>query len=193
LPLYLSDREEEIGFCNSAEIHRCIQAIPRLDHLARLRGHTLAEEECGRVAQTIRTLLGNPLQMTSQAAGNLERELSAALGPPRCRGDFLTLLDPNGNLDALRLCEQYDFQVVLLASLDLLEAQNGHMGITGIDARFHPLPPVQDIQARLETPELRRKIAQGFNQLLLVPFGVSLAGLLDAWRRNLLRSITALP
>jgi hypothetical protein len=78
--------------------------------------------------------------------------------------------------------------VALLASLDLLQEHNRQVGTTAIDGQFHPIPSFDDLTHRLQSPELRRKIEQGFNQLLLVPFGLPLSRLFDAWRRGLLRN-----
>jgi hypothetical protein len=161
----------------------------RLPLLELLRGQALTEGESDQVATRIRSLLANTEteQQAAQAA-EVERELSTALESPK-RGDtMLQLLDNEGHLDLQRLQEQYDFQVTLLASLDLLEDHNGHLGITGIDHRFHLLPSLDVIQSRLQAPALRRKVAQGFNQLLLVPFALPLTRLIDAWKRDLLRN-----
>ncbi len=46
--------------------------------------------------------------------------------------------------------------------------------------------------ARLQTPKLREKLFQGFDTLLLVPFGLSLDRLLDAWRQGLRRNAATL-
>jgi len=178
----LADTAEEQGQEQRAALLR----QTRLSLLELLRGQALTEQESAQVAVRIHALLTSPA--LGQQATAMERELSSALGGPQRGNDMLELLDPEGNLDIARLPEQYDFQVTLLASLDLLEYQSGHLGITGIDHHFHPLPPLSEIQRRLQTPALYQKVAQGFNLLVLVPFALPLKRLLDAWRQDLLRN-----
>jgi hypothetical protein len=150
----------------------------RLPLLELLRGQSLTNDESDQVATRIRALVASP---ETQPHLDQERELSAALGPPHQQ----ETLDP---LNPENLRSQYDFQVTLLASLDLLEDHNGHRGITGIDHRFHLLPSLDVVQSRLATLALRRKVAQGFNQLLLIPFALPLQRLIEAWKRDLLRN-----
>jgi uncharacterized protein (TIGR02996 family) len=102
------------------------------------------------------------------------------------------LVDPSSvdnPLDALHLKEQYEFQVALLQSLNLLETQNGLHGITAVDGKFHPLPTLEDIQHKMNTSAIREKIPQGFHALTIVPFGLSLIHcFLPAFKEGLLRS-----
>jgi hypothetical protein len=97
-----------------------------------------------------------------------------------------TPLDPT-NLDAT-LRHQYDLQVRLLSSLNLLEGEPEEQYITAIDGKRYPLPAFDVILAELQTPDLQRKLTQGLDTLLLVPFGLPLARLLDAWRDGLRRN-----
>ncbi len=84
---------------------------------------------------------------------------------------------------------QYDLQRRLLSSLHLLD---GNGGITAIDGRHYPLPGFEDILARLHAPGIGTKLTQGFDTLLLVPFGLPLERFLTAWREGLRRSVAAL-
>lgn len=80
---------------------------------------------------------------------------------------------------------QYDLQVGLLSSLGLLGGQAGQAGITAIDGKPYPLPAFEDVLARMQTPKLQTKLRQGFDTLLLVPFGLPLDRLLGAWRQGM--------
>jgi hypothetical protein len=134
-----------------------------------LKGAALSEAECG-------TILAEP------SLPEAERRIAQALGLPRVPASLPDVRTPEG------LRQQYDYNVALLASLDLLTGHNGALGITGIDSHFHRLPSLARIEERLQAPLLRQKVAQGFHWLLLVPFGLPLPRLLDAWRRDLLRN-----
>jgi hypothetical protein len=98
------------------------------------------------------------------------------------RGDVP--LDPEQLESTLRL--QYDLQVRLLESLNLLEEdEDGERCLTAIDGKRYPLPSIEEVLARMQTPELQTKLRQGFDTLLLVPFGLPLERFLDAWRQGL--------
>jgi hypothetical protein len=182
MPLILSGIAEDQGQDQRADLLRHQTRLPLLELL---RGQALTETDCRQLTTRIRTLLASP---AAKPHTDPERELSTALGSPKRGEAMLQLLDKDGTLDLQRLCEQYDFQVTLLASLDLLEEHDGHLGITGIDHHFHPLPSFEAIRSRLQSPTLRHKIAQGFDQLLLVPFALPLERLIEAWKRDLLRN-----
>jgi hypothetical protein len=104
------------------------------------------------------------------------------------RGDVP--LDPEHLEPTLRL--QYDLQVRLLESLDLLEEEDDQRFLTAIDGNTHSLPAFKDILTQLQTPELQTKLRQGFDTLLLVPFGLPLERFTDAWRQGLKRNATTL-
>ncbi len=104
------------------------------------------------------------------------------------RGDIP--LDPEHLEQTLRL--QYDLQVGLLSSLDVLEGYAGEEFITAIDQNPYPLPAFKDVLARMQTPAVRTKLTQGFDTLLLVPFGLSLDRISDAWRQGLQRNAATL-
>ncbi len=170
LPSILADHADDNGQEYRAQL---LRQDPRAALYELLRNRALTDEECAQVVR--------------EPAGDTVRRVSALLGTPQHEGEP-RLLDDQGNLDVQHLHEQYDFQVALLASLDLLEDRKGHLGITGIDGRFHPLPVMPQIEAALTTKRLHRKLRQGFNQLLLVPFALPLKRLLGAWGENLLRN-----
>jgi hypothetical protein len=106
------------------------------------------------------------------------------------RGDVP--LDPEELEPTLRL--QYDLQVRRLESLRLLEGPSkGERFIQAIDREKYTLPSFEDVRARMQTPELQKKLRQGFDTLLLVPFGVRLERLIDAWRMGLRRNVNRVP
>jgi hypothetical protein len=100
------------------------------------------------------------------------------------RGDVP--LDPEHLDQTLRL--QYDLQVRLLESLNLLEEEDDDRFLTAIDGKRYPLPAFEDVQARMQTPELQTKLRQGFDTLLLVPFGLPLERFTEALREGLKRN-----
>ncbi len=106
------------------------------------------------------------------------------------RGDVP--LDAENLESALRL--QYDLQVQRLASLGLLQAdEQGERFITAIDGKHYPLPAFEDVLARMQTAEMQKKLAQGFDTLLLVPFGLGLERLVAAWGDGLRRNAGHVP
>ncbi|MCI0457793.1 MAG: hypothetical protein L0Z62_12565 [Gemmataceae bacterium] len=163
LPSLLADHADDNGKDYRAEL---LRHFPRAALYELLRNRALTDEEC---AQAVR-----------DPGGDTARRVSALLGVPRQQ--LPDLRTPEG------VRQQYDFQRTLLASLGLLELHDGQTGITAIDGQFYPLPALPQIEAALSTKRLQQKIAQGFDQLLLVPFGLTLGSLLDAWRGALRRN-----
>jgi hypothetical protein len=121
-----------------------------------------------------------PVRLRRVRAGQVGTQ---AVEVRRGRGDVP--LDPEDLEPTLR--RQYDLQVRLLSSLGLREADGAEGRITALDGRRYPLPAFDDVLARIQTPELRRKLEQGFDTLLL-PFGVPLYRFFGAWRRGLRRN-----
>jgi len=84
------------------------------------------------------------------------------------------------------LREQYDAQVALLEEAGILKEG----AIMGIDGNIYPVPTYEQIVESLFFPELRdfyeTKYEQGFAKLLLVPFGMSLDSLIDAFAKFLM-------
>lgn len=83
---------------------------------------------------------------------------------------------------------QYDLQVRLLASLNLLDERDGELWITAIDGQRYPLPVFEDVLARMQTPKIERKLTQGFDTFLLVPSGLPLERITAASRQGLRRN-----
>ena len=92
----------------------------------------------------------------------------------------------------LRVREQYENQVAMMARLKILETFDsgphaGKVGIRGIDGQEYPLPSYQDVSKRMvEKKEvLQTKVDQGFVKMLLVPFGMPLDKLVAIYRAAL--------
>lgn len=86
--------------------------------------------------------------------------------------------------------EQYEKQVEILLQLGIIEKlETKGMGIKGINGRDYPLPSFEDVESRLEAREdiVKIKQEQGFNKLLLVPFGMSLDKLVDKYKQCILK------
>lgn len=91
--------------------------------------------------------------------------------------------------DKLKLREQYESQKKILIDVGILEQlSSGKSGIKGIDGKEYPLPTYEGILERMEKKHemLMQKAEQGFNQLLLVPFGMSLNTLIERYKARLL-------
>jgi hypothetical protein len=94
--------------------------------------------------------------------------------------------------EKLRLREQYEQQIKTLNETGVLEIlpESQELGIIGIDGKGYPIPTYEQILQRI-TPEkvelLTKKFEQGFTQLLIVPFAMSLTTLIDRHRREILR------
>jgi uncharacterized protein (TIGR02996 family) len=101
------------------------------------------------------------------------------------RGDVP--LEPENLEAALRL--QYDLQVRMLESLGLPPDR----GITAVDGKRYPLPAFEQILAKVQTPEMMTKLKQGFDTLVLVPFGLELERFIQAWGRGLMRNRNRVP
>lgn len=80
----------------------------------------------------------------------------------------------------LELRKQYEEQVKIMEHYNILvELKDGQKGIIGINGKEYPIPSLGEISKRmLDTKEnrelLKKKVEQGFTQLLVVPFGMSL-------------------
>jgi uncharacterized protein (TIGR02996 family) len=97
------------------------------------------------------------------------------------RGDIP--LDPLRLESTLRL--QYDLQVSLLERHGLFEDLDGRRGITGVDGNWYPVPDFQSVLGGIErNATIQQKLLQGFDTLLLVPFGMPLFSMTLALRRG---------
>jgi len=84
------------------------------------------------------------------------------------------------------LKEQYESQRGILERLNILEKlSSGKMGIKGIDNKEYAFPEYSEIikGMRKNKEMLKTKIEQGFNQLLIVPFGMKLDDLIEKYRQ----------
>lgn len=132
---------------------------------------------------------------TLEGLRTLERDLrgGAVTDAGEIRQRYLALFQRNVPLNPERLGEtlrqQYHLQVSLLRSLGLVEERDGQLGITALDARFHPVLSFAQVLERLRPdPCLQQKLRQGFDTLLLVPFGLPLPRFIEAWREGLRRN-----
>lgn len=88
----------------------------------------------------------------------------------------------------LKIREQYERQMSMLARLDLLQPLDaGGLGVKGMDGQEYPLPSYEDVTRRMveQREMLTTKVEQGFTKLLLVPFGMPLDRLIATYRAAL--------
>ena len=100
--------------------------------------------------------------------------------------------------ERLKLKEQYYAQLKVLDRSGLLELfpptgehPKPELGVVGIDGQNYFLPAYEDVLKRLQDPEKRKlieqKAEQGFTKLLIVPFALPLAILIERYKQTLLR------
>lgn len=84
----------------------------------------------------------------------------------------------------LELPKQYQEMVNALVASGMIEAiSTGELGIKAIDYREYKIPTYDEIAQELaRKPELLEKIEQGFTELLIVPFGLSLDKLIAKYQ-----------
>lgn len=90
--------------------------------------------------------------------------------------------------------EQYKRQVDIMQRLGIVETlKSGELGIKGIDGREYPMPTREEVARRMEENRelVERKQEQGFTRLLLVPFGLKLNDLIEAYKKSILEHKTA--
>lgn len=80
----------------------------------------------------------------------------------------------------LNLVGQYHDQVEVLTEAGLLSPEHE---MTAIDGKVYPIPTIEQIARRIETHRTtyETKLEQGFSQLLLVPFGMSLDTMIQSY------------
>ena len=86
---------------------------------------------------------------------------------------------------------QYEFQKEILIKAGLLKKiSTGELGIEAIDKQEYPIPTLEQIEERmLEKRELlETKIPQGFVKLIIVPFGLPISSLIDAYSNALMEN-----
>ena len=98
------------------------------------------------------------------------------------------LYSPEALPEELR--EQYEKQVELMKRIGLVkDLESGELGIEGVDGKEYPIPTQEQINERMEANKelVEKKSEQGFKKLLLVPFGMKLSDLTDAYKASILR------
>ena len=94
----------------------------------------------------------------------------------------------------LSLKEQYQAQKDLWQSLGILESlSTSQEGIRGINNQEYPFPSYQEITKKIRENKdfLQKKAEQGFTRLILVPFGLALSRLTQAYQVSLLKHFQA--
>ncbi|MFA6428488.1 MAG: hypothetical protein WCW02_02985 [Candidatus Buchananbacteria bacterium] len=84
---------------------------------------------------------------------------------------------------------QYEFQKDVLIKAGLLKTlSTGELGIKAINNKEYPIPTLEQIEEMmLEKPEFfKTKINQGFIKLIMVPFGLPISSLIEAYDKALM-------
>lgn len=92
---------------------------------------------------------------------------------------------PFEHLEKKDLQVQYDFQKKIFEELGILESlSNGAIGIKAINEKEYVFPTFREIvkMTRENKEVLNLKTEQGFNQLLIVPFGMKLDNLIEKYK-----------
>jgi hypothetical protein len=96
---------------------------------------------------------------------------------------------PLENLEQENLEKQYNKQVEILTNTGILEALSGGEQGIRIGSKEYPIPTFDSILERLRenSEELDKKASQGFQKLLVVPFGLDLQILIDKYKEVILK------
>ena len=99
--------------------------------------------------------------------------------------------EQTGNLETLKLKEQWNSQIKILSKLGILEIfpDSKTLGIRGVDGKEYPAPKPDEIQARLEAKKemILEKMEQGFTKIIIEPFGYSFDALSEKYKKALLK------
>ena len=98
-------------------------------------------------------------------------------------------LYPLENLEQENLEQQYSKQLEILSSSGILETlSTKELGIK-IGNKEYPMPTLDSILERIRenSEQLDKKASQGFSKLLVVPFGLDIATLVDKYKQVLLK------
>ncbi|MBI5306438.1 hypothetical protein HZB04_02550 [Candidatus Wolfebacteria bacterium] len=122
--------------------------------------------------------------------GNLEKanELKAEL--EQKRDALQKKLWPFEELPSKELKEQYESKKKILENTGLLEKlSNGEMGIKGINNKEYAIPTYNEIIKKIrENKEIfKTKTEQGFTEMEIVPFGLSLEKLIETAKKTILK------
>ena len=150
---------------------------------------------CQQLKQDYRELeaLAKEFDLEFQKAvktGNLERakELRAEL--EQKRNALWQKLWPFEALPQKEFQEQYESQKEIFIKTGILEQlSSGELGIKAIDNKEYAFPALQEVQKRMRERKeaLKLKTEQGFNRLLIVPFGLKLADLIEKYKEVILK------
>ena len=97
---------------------------------------------------------------------------------------------PFEHLPQKELKKQYESQKQILEKVGLLEKlSSGELGIKGIDNQEYAFPSFQEITKRLREKReiIKTKTAQGFQKLLIVPWGMKLDDLIAKYQQVILK------
>lgn len=98
------------------------------------------------------------------------------------------MLWPFEDLERNHLREQYEFQKKVFQELGIIEKlENGGMGIEAINGKEYVFPSFEEVLEMIKQNRevLIKKMKQGFNQLLIVPFGMKLGDLIEKYKKLL--------
>lgn len=95
---------------------------------------------------------------------------------------------PLENLSEENLRRQYrEIEQAFLKTKVIRELELGRFGVESYDGTLmYPMPTVEEVRALVaeKSPELRKKVEQGFTRLLLVPIGAGIGGTQRAHQRT---------
>ena len=143
-------------------------------------------------------LTGEALEAANEKATVLVAEIGELKGRSKTKDDYEKLAELYQQIEGLyepkkelesSLQEQYKGQVEILKKAGILqELESGQLGIKGVDGKEYPLPAAEEVAERMEASKelVERKQEQGFTKLLIVPFGMKLDDLFDAYKQRIL-------
>ena len=151
--------------------------------------------QCEKIKQEYENLktLKSEFDLEYQKAvetGNLTKAKELKTELEQKRNALSEKLWPFETLPQKELKEQYESQKEILERVGILEKlSTGEIGIKGIDNKEYAFPTYQEITKRIkENNEMfKTKIEQGFIQLLIVPFGMSMDNLIEKYKQVILR------
>lgn len=108
-------------------------------------------------------------------------------------GESAIILELERDID---LKDQYASQVKILQELGLISQlpNCGQLGILGVDGQEYPIPDLADlplILSKEKAQNIREKVSQGFNKLLIVPFALDLNSQIERYRKLLVEKSKA--
>ncbi|MDD2766794.1 MAG: hypothetical protein PHH40_03465 [Candidatus Moranbacteria bacterium] len=95
----------------------------------------------------------------------------------------------------LNIKKQYETQRTIFEKIGLLETKEGMLGMTDIEGVWHNFPILEEIQKRLKEKQtlVETKANQGFEKLLIVPFGMSIEKFTETMKKTLLAHYVSIP